>query len=87
MEIRLDELIKVGMTLLEAVKKQEPQKPIECTDVYPPGQYECPVCRYCVGHHKSSRYTPFGEIMVDAKVEFMYCPCCGQKLDWGEAHE
>ena len=67
-----------------AVEKQKEIKPKELKNIYPSGQYECPVCGYCVGKHKYFKSTPLGETLANCKMEFNYCPDCGQKLDWGD---
>ena len=70
---------------LAAVEKQKEIKPKELKNIYPSGQYECPVCGYFVGKHKYFKSTPLGETLANCKMEFNYCPDCGQKLDW--SHE
>ena len=67
-----------------AVEKQKEIKPKELKNIYPSGQYECPVCGYCVGKHKYFKSTPLGETLANCKMEFNYCPECGQKLDWSD---
>lgn len=69
---------------LAAVEKQKEIKPKELKNIYPSGQYECPVCGYCVGKHKYFKSTPLGETLANCKMEFNYCPDCGQKLDWSD---
>ena len=70
----------------EALEKQIPKKPIEVKNIYPPEQFECPVCGSCVGRHKTLRKINelLGETLTDCKVEFKYCCECGQRMDWGE---
>ena len=70
-----------------AVEKQKEIKPKELKNIYPSGQYECPVCGYCVGKHKYFKSTPLGETLANCKMEFNYCPECGQKLDWSDEDE
>ena len=67
-----------------AAEKQKEIKPKELKNIYPSGQYECPVCGYCVGKHKYFKSTPLGETLANCKMEFNYCPDCGQKLDWSD---
>ena len=67
-----------------AVEKQKEIKPKELKNIYPSGQYECPVCGYCVGKHKYFKSTPLGETLANCKMEFNDCPDCGQKLDWSD---
>ena len=67
-----------------AVEKQKEIKPKELKNIYPSGQYECPVCGYCVGKHKYFKSTPLGETLANCKMEFNYSPDCGQKLDWSD---
>ena len=69
---------------LAAVEKQKEIKPKELKNIYPSGQYECPVCGYCVGKHKYFKSTPLGETLANCKMEFNYCPDCGQKFDWSD---
>lgn len=67
-----------------ALEKQKEIKPKELKNIYPSGQYECPVCGYCVGKHKYFKSTPLGETLANCKMEFNYCPDCGKKLDWSD---
>ena len=67
-----------------AVEKQKEIKPKELKNIYPSGQYECHVCGCCVGKHKYFKSTPLGETLANCKMEFNYCPDCGQKLDWSD---
>ena len=69
---------------IAALEKQEGKKPIEAKNVYPPEQFECPVCGCCVGRHKTLRKVNdlLGEVLTDCKVEFNFCPDCGQKILW-----
>ena len=67
-----------------AVEKQKEVRPKEIKNIYPSGQYECPICRYCVGKHKYFKITPFGETLANCKMEFNYCPNCGQKIYWSD---
>lgn len=71
---------------IKALEKQIPKKPIEAKNIYPPEQFECPVCGSCVGRHKTVKKIndAWGEILTDCKVEFAYCCECGQKQDWSE---
>ena len=69
---------------LAAVEKQKEIKPKELKNIYPSGQYECPVCGYFVGKHKYFKSTPLGETLANCKMEFNYCPDCGQKFDWSD---
>lgn len=69
---------------ISALEKQEGKKPIEAKNVYPPEQFECPVCGCCVGRHKTLRRVNdlFGEVLTDCVVDFDFCPDCGQKILW-----
>lgn len=73
---------------ISALEKQEGKKPIEVKNVYPPEQFECPVCGCCVGRHKTLRKVNdlIGEVLTDCKVEFNFCPDCGQRIDWSDEH-
>lgn len=54
---------------IKALEKQIPKKPsaMESTNKLTNGYFECPVCKDVVG--------------VD-DMQDVYCPNCGQKLDW-----
>lgn len=69
---------------ISALEKQEGKKPIEAKNVYPPEQFECPVCGCCVGRHKTlCRVNDLlGEVLTDCVVEFDFCPDCGHKILW-----
>ena len=67
-----------------SAEKQKEVRPKEIKNIYPSGQYECPICRYCVGKHKYFKITPFGETLANCKMEFNYCPNCGQKIYWSD---
>lgn len=73
---------------IAALEKQEGKKPIEAKNVYPPEQFECPICGCCVGRHKTLRKVNdlFGEVLTDCVVEFDFCPDCGQRIDWSDEH-
>ena len=73
---------------IAALEKHDGKKPIEAKNVYPPEQFECPVCGCCVGRHKTLRKVNdlLGEVLTDCKVEFNFCPDCGQRIDWSDEH-
>ena len=70
---------------VKALEKQIPKKAIEAKNIYPPEQFECPVCGGCVGRHKTLKKINdiVGEILMDCKVEYAYCLECGQRIWWG----
>lgn len=72
-------------TVILLANKEKPKKPKEAKDLYPPEQFECPVCGCCVGRHKTLRKIndAMGEGLTDCKMEFKHCPECGQHIDWG----
>lgn len=69
---------------IAALEQQEGKMPKEARNIYPPEQFECPVCGCCVGRHKTLRKVNdlLGEVLTDCKVEFNFCPDCGQKILW-----
>lgn len=60
---------------IEALEKQLPKKPNFEGDGYAPNGtfvYDTWICPSCEGHY---------EVDYD---DYVYCPQCGQKLDWSE---
>lgn len=66
-----------------ALKKQIKKSPVELTDRYPSGQFECPMCQAGVGWHTTYN-TPFGEMQSDKMHRKKYCECCVQAIDWSK---
>lgn len=61
--------LTIGMTLNEAVEKQIPKKPINIRVAYF-GKGKGGNCPNCM-------------VGVNS-IEYKYCRCCGQALDWGD---
>ena len=80
------DILEAHRMAISALEKQEGKKPIEAKNVYPPEQFECPVCECCVGRHKTLRRVNdlLGEVLTDCAVEFDFCPDCGQRIDWSD---
>lgn len=78
--------VKAIYMAISALEKQEGKKPKEARNIYPPEQFECPVCGCCVGRHKTLRRVNdlFGEVLTDCVVEFDFSPDCGQRIDWSD---
>ena len=55
---------------IEALEKQIPKKPTPLVNVYPDGQYECPICECGLRANK--------------KWQDKYCCNCGQPIDWSD---
>lgn len=63
---------------IEALEKQVPKKPLKLT--YKPlidagWIYACPNCKMACGENKYH---------LEATSDEMYCPSCGQAIDWSE---
>ena len=70
-----DSEIKALETAIEALEKQLPRKPNFEGDGYAPNGtfvYDTWICPSCEGYY---------EVDYD---DYVYCPQCGQKLDWSE---
>ena len=78
------DILEAHKMAISALEKQDGKKPNEAKNVYPSEQFECPVCGCCVGRHKTLRKVNdlIGEVLTDCKVEFNFCPDCGQKILW-----
>lgn len=68
--------VEVFDMAISALKKQQPMKPDEHLELIKKHMEEgktapfCPVC---------------GEVLLDEYNDcYMYCPECGQKIDWGK---
>ena len=71
--------------LQELIDKEKPMKPI----VYNINQYKCPKCSKQIKGKKMiyNMETKRFDIKSKIKVEKVYCPYCGQKLDWSDTDE
>lgn len=61
---------------INALEKQIPKKPINVEKHY----YNCPCCKQDLGVSDD-------DIFVYENPTPMYCPKCGQALDWGYAND
>lgn len=76
-------IIKQDLDRLEILEQKEtPMKPIR----YNTNQYKCPKCLNQIKGKKwiYNMETKRFDIKSKIKVEKVYCPYCGQKLDWSE---
>ena len=78
--------IKQELDRLEILEQKKiPMKPIR----YNINQYKCPKCLNQIKGKKwiYNMDTKRFDIKSKIKVEKVYCPVCGQKLDWSEDDE
>lgn len=61
---------------ISAIEKQIPKKPINVEKHY----YKCPCCKQDLGVSDD-------DIFVYENHTLMYCPKCGQALDWGYTND
>lgn len=61
---------------ISAIEKQIPKKPINVEKHY----YKCPCCKQDLGVSND-------DIFVYENPTPMYCPKCGQALDWGYTND
>lgn len=71
--------------LQKLIDKEKPMKPI----IYNINQFKCPKCEKQIKGQKmlyNLKTNRFDE-KCTTKTEKVYCPYCGQKLDWSEENE
>lgn len=72
-------------TIKELVDKETPMKPI----VYNLNQFKCPKCKKQIKGQKMlyNMETKRFDKKCDWKCRKVYCPYCGQKLDWSDTND